>query len=84
MSRISSRSRSISSGRATHSLVYQLLVPEPANCVQRNGMLSSSSPAWLSTWLSTSAMRSMVPAATGWDSTGSTTQRIPTPALMSP
>jgi hypothetical protein len=28
--------------------------------------------------------RSMAPAATGRDSTGSTTQRIPTPALMSP
>jgi hypothetical protein len=73
-------------GWPTHSLVYQLLVPEPANCVQRNGMLSSSSPAWLPTWLSTSAMRSMAPAATGRDSTGLTLtiQRIPSPALMSP
>jgi hypothetical protein len=42
-------------------------------------MLSSSSPARLPTWLSTSAMRCMVPATINCDFTGLTTQRMPTP-----
>jgi hypothetical protein len=57
---------------------------EVASYAQRNDMLSSSSPTRLPTWLSTSEMRCMVPAAIDCDFTGSTTQRMPTPALMSP
>jgi hypothetical protein len=84
MSRISSRSKSTSYGRVTHSLVWRLLAPEGASYAQRNDMLSSSSPTRLPTWLSTSAMRCMAPTTINNDFTGSTTQRMPTPALMSP
>jgi hypothetical protein len=59
MSRISSRSKSTSYGRVTHSLVWRLLAPEVANYAQRNDMLSSSSPTTLPTWLSTSASNEM-------------------------
>jgi hypothetical protein len=69
---------------ATHSLAWKLSEPEAANYVQKKDTLSSSSPARLPTWLSTSAMKCMALAAINHDFKGSTTQRMPTPALMSP
>jgi hypothetical protein len=62
----------------------QIKLKEAASYAQRKDMLSSSSPARLATWLSTSAMKCMTLAAINHNFTASTTQRTPTPALMSP
>ena len=78
------KSRLMSSGRVIQSLVSKPLEPNTANFVQRKDMKFSNSLETIQGWPSTSAMRSMGPAATNHDSTGLTSHRTPTPALMSP